>query len=117
MFEMIQPQKNVGVLLSMMWDQDIQLNSDSFICTSHKRASQHYFYLWLKKNKGYFIVLGFHQDTSKVCFYFTSKKGFFWISATKGISLCEGWGWGKLWSVYMIVCKKKCVEVCVCVCL
>lgn len=31
----------VGAPLSMMGDQDIQLTSDGFICTSHKRASQH----------------------------------------------------------------------------
>lgn len=31
--------KHVGVPLSMMGDQDIQLGSDSFICTSDKRAS------------------------------------------------------------------------------
>lgn len=107
--------KHVGVILSLMGDQDIRLRSEGFICTSHKRGSEQYSRLWHKNIKGYFLVLRFHRDISKVLFFRGSKESFFWISATKDFSLCEGWGWGKT-LLRTKVCMKKLCFHCVCAC-
>lgn len=113
--------KHLGVPLSVMPDQDAQLNLDSVICTSHSRASQRYFWLWHHKTKVTLLFWDSTKTLPRSCFVFRSKTCSFWISATKGVSRLEGWGWGELCeSVHECVCVYKnvkhrtnlCREVC-----
>lgn len=86
------------------WDQDIQLGSDSYICTSQKKSLPEAVFTMTQENKGYSPVVWFHRDTSKVFFFLRSKKSFFWISATKGISLSEA---GENFAVIVHVCVRE----------
>lgn len=69
-----------------------------------KRASQKQSSLWHKKIKVTLLLCDSTETLPRSSFFLRSKKSFFWISATKGISLSEA---GENFAVIVHVCVRE----------
>lgn len=68
-----------------------------------ERASQKQSSLWHKKIKVTLLLCDSTETLPRSSFFLRSKKSFFWISATKGISLSEA---GENFAVSVRVCER-----------